>query len=61
MEIVREEGVGGLFAGVSASALRHGIYSTTRLGLYEVMKQKGSEEEQRRQAAADKEDHDQVR
>ena len=45
LEIVKKEGVFSLFSGVSASALRHAIYSTTRLGLYEVMKQKWSDED----------------
>ncbi|KAI8928184.1 mitochondrial carrier domain-containing protein [Entophlyctis helioformis] len=36
--VVREEGVGGLYKGISASLLREGTYSTIRIGLYEPFK-----------------------
>ncbi|KAI5076102.1 hypothetical protein GOP47_0008167 [Adiantum capillus-veneris] len=39
-EIVRTEGVKALFSGVSATVLRQCLYSTTRMGLYEVLKQR---------------------
>ncbi|KAH7427291.1 hypothetical protein KP509_10G037900 [Ceratopteris richardii] len=45
LEIVQKEGPLGLFSGVSASALRHAVYSTTRLGLYEVLKQHMTDED----------------
>jgi solute carrier family 25 oxoglutarate transporter 11 len=38
--IVRADGVRGLYAGVSATVLRQCLYSTTRMGLYEVLKEK---------------------
>lgn len=47
LKIVQKEGALALFSGVSASALRHAVYSTTRLGLYEVLKQHWSDEEGR--------------
>eukprot|EP00004_Rigifila_ramosa_P016336 TRINITY_DN3869_c0_g1_i1.p1 TRINITY_DN3869_c0_g1~~TRINITY_DN3869_c0_g1_i1.p1 ORF type:complete len:301 (-),score=49.99 TRINITY_DN3869_c0_g1_i1:29-931(-) len=36
--IVRAEGVGGLYRGLSPSLLREGSYSTIRMGLYEPVK-----------------------
>eukprot|EP00795_Rhopilema_esculentum_P009542 gene9542-17288_t len=39
IRIVQEEGVRGLYKGVYASALREGVYSTIRLGLYEPFKE----------------------
>eukprot|EP00250_Pteridium_aquilinum_P021693 c25197_g1_i1 orf=48-1022(-) len=48
--IVRAEGAHALFSGISATMLRQGLYSTTRMGLYEVLKErwssKGTAEEQ---------------
>ncbi|KAI5063128.1 hypothetical protein GOP47_0021675 [Adiantum capillus-veneris] len=41
--IVQQEGVFGLFSGVSATLLRQATYSTTRMGLYEIMKTKWQE------------------
>merc|ERR1712110_432194 len=38
--IVQEEGVAALFSGVSATVLRQTLYSTTRMGLYDILKQK---------------------
>lgn len=40
VRIVRQEGVAALFSGVSATVLRQALYSTTRMGLYDVMKKK---------------------
>lgn len=38
VHIVRNEGIRGLYSGLSASLLRQLTYSTTRFGLYEAMK-----------------------
>lgn len=38
IKIVQKEGMGALFCGVSASALRQALYSSTRMGLYEILK-----------------------
>ncbi|KAI6699503.1 hypothetical protein NL676_013827 [Syzygium grande] len=38
--ILRQEGVAALFSGVSATVLRQTLYSTTRMGLYDILKQK---------------------
>ncbi|KAI6687870.1 hypothetical protein NL676_024698 [Syzygium grande] len=43
VRIVRAEGVAALFSGVSATVLRQSLYSTTRMGLYEILKQKWSD------------------
>ncbi|MCO5600720.1 hypothetical protein L7F22_054835 [Adiantum nelumboides] len=45
LQIIQKEGALALFSGVSASALRHAVYSTTRLGLYEVLKQQWADED----------------
>ncbi|KAF7829996.1 mitochondrial uncoupling protein 5-like [Senna tora] len=45
-QIVRSEGVAALFSGVSATVLRQTLYSTTRMGLYDVLKQKWTHPEQ---------------
>ena len=37
--IVKQDGVLGLYNGLSASILRQLTYSTTRFGMYEVVKQ----------------------
>ncbi|GAB2273086.1 Mitochondrial uncoupling protein 5 [Dionaea muscipula] len=42
MKIVQQEGAAALFSGVSATVLRQTLYSTTRMGLYDLMKQKWS-------------------
>lgn len=41
--IVRAEGVAALFSGVSATVLRQTLYSTTRMGLYDILKKKWSD------------------
>lgn len=41
IRIVQQEGVSALFSGVSATVLRAALYSTTRMGLYDVIKQNG--------------------
>ncbi|QCE15970.1 solute carrier family 25 [Vigna unguiculata] len=38
VRIVQAEGVAALFSGVSATMLRQTLYSTTRMGLYDVLK-----------------------
>ncbi|KAH7849840.1 hypothetical protein Vadar_023725 [Vaccinium darrowii] len=43
VKIFQTEGVPALFSGVSATVLRQTLYSTTRMGLYEVFKQKWSD------------------
>ncbi|XP_028061608.1 mitochondrial uncoupling protein 5-like isoform X2 [Camellia sinensis] len=40
VKIFQTEGVAALYSGVSATILRQTLYSTTRMGLYEVFKQK---------------------
>lgn len=40
VRIVQSEGIRALFSGVSATVLRQTLYSTTRMGLYDVLKQK---------------------
>ncbi|KAF3447224.1 hypothetical protein FNV43_RR12404 [Rhamnella rubrinervis] len=40
VRIFQTEGVAALFSGVSATVLRQTLYSTTRMGLYDVLKQK---------------------
>nr|USH43029.1 mitochondrial uncoupling protein 5 [Ipomoea batatas] len=43
VRIVQQEGMAALFSGVSATVLRQTLYSTTRMGLYDMMKQKWSD------------------
>lgn len=43
MRIVQQEGVAALFSGVSATVLRQTLYSTTRMGLYDILKKKWSD------------------
>ncbi|KAK6933648.1 Mitochondrial substrate/solute carrier [Dillenia turbinata] len=43
IEIARREGVAALYSGISASILRQAVYSTTCLGLYDVLKKKWSD------------------
>ncbi|EEF48606.1 mitochondrial uncoupling protein 5 [Ricinus communis] len=40
IRIFQTEGVAALFSGVSATVLRQTLYSTTRMGLYDILKQK---------------------
>uniref|UniRef100_A0A6N2MUW7 Uncharacterized protein n=1 Tax=Salix viminalis TaxID=40686 RepID=A0A6N2MUW7_SALVM len=40
IRIIRSEGVAALYSGVSATVLRQTLYSTTRMGLYDILKQK---------------------
>ncbi|XP_051144026.1 mitochondrial uncoupling protein 5-like [Andrographis paniculata] len=40
LRIVQQDGVAALFSGVSATVLRQTLYSTTRMGLYDVMKKR---------------------
>lgn len=41
-QILRAEGPSALFSGVSATVLRQTLYSTTRMGLYDILKKKWS-------------------
>ncbi|KAI3508878.1 hypothetical protein L1887_23898 [Cichorium endivia] len=43
VKIFRTEGVAALFSGVSATVLRQTLYSTTRMGLYEIFREKWSD------------------
>ncbi|KAF2920130.1 mitochondrial uncoupling protein 5 [Oryza sativa Japonica Group] len=43
-QILRAEGAAGLFSGVSATMLRQTLYSTTRMGLYDILKKKWTQE-----------------
>lgn len=43
IKIIQQEGAAALFSGVSATVLRQTLYSTTRMGLYDVLKQKWSD------------------
>jgi solute carrier family 25 oxoglutarate transporter 11 len=43
IRVVQTEGVSALFSGVSATMLRQVLYSTTRMGLYEILKEKWRE------------------
>ncbi|CAH9070210.1 unnamed protein product [Cuscuta epithymum] len=43
VRIVQQEGVAALFSGVSATVLRQTLYSTTRMGLYDMLKRKWSD------------------
>ena len=40
VQIVKTDGAAALFSGVSATVLRQTLYSTTRMGLYEILKTK---------------------
>jgi len=42
--ILRTEGAAGLFSGVSATMLRQTLYSTTRMGLYDILKTRWTKE-----------------
>ncbi|XP_074304748.1 mitochondrial uncoupling protein 5-like [Silene latifolia] len=43
VKIVRQEGIAALYSGVSATVLRQTLYSTTRMGLYDILKTKWSD------------------
>ncbi|GAU23337.1 hypothetical protein TSUD_237910 [Trifolium subterraneum] len=43
VRLVQQEGVKALFSGVSATVLRQTLYSTTRMGLYDILKNKWTE------------------
>ncbi|XP_022949614.1 mitochondrial uncoupling protein 5-like [Cucurbita moschata] len=45
VRIVQQEGVAALFSGVSATVLRQTLYSTTRMGLYDMLKQKWTDQD----------------
>ncbi|KAJ0233405.1 Mitochondrial uncoupling protein 5 [Hirschfeldia incana] len=45
--IVTQEGTRALFSGVSATVLRQTLYSTTRMGLYDILKTKWTDPETR--------------
>ncbi|KAL1569679.1 Mitochondrial uncoupling protein 5 [Salvia divinorum] len=40
LRIIQQDGAAALFSGVSATVLRQTLYSTTRMGLYEILKNK---------------------
>lgn len=40
VRIVQQEGVAALFSGISATVLRQTLYSTTRMGIYDMLKTK---------------------
>ncbi|KFK32807.1 hypothetical protein AALP_AA6G290600 [Arabis alpina] len=44
-QIIRKEGMRALFSGVSATVLRQTLYSTTRMGLYDILKTKWTDPE----------------
>ncbi|XWS41645.1 hypothetical protein CRYUN_Cryun17cG0100000 [Craigia yunnanensis] len=45
IRIFQTEGVAALYSGVSATVLRQTLYSTTRMGLYDILKQKWTNKE----------------
>ncbi|KAL3584312.1 hypothetical protein D5086_015373 [Populus alba] len=45
LRIIQSEGANALFSGVSATILRQTLYSTTRMGLYDVLKHKWTDSE----------------
>ncbi|GMI86606.1 dicarboxylate carrier 2, PLANT UNCOUPLING MITOCHONDRIAL PROTEIN 4 [Hibiscus trionum] len=45
IRIFKTEGVAALFSGVSATMLRQTLYSTTRMGIYDILKHKWSDKE----------------
>ncbi|WJX56608.1 hypothetical protein P8452_42253 [Trifolium repens] len=45
VRLVQQEGVKALFSGVSATMLRQTLYSTTRMGLYDILKNKWTDSE----------------
>ncbi|KAL0461416.1 UNVERIFIED_CONTAM: Mitochondrial uncoupling protein 5 [Sesamum latifolium] len=40
IQIIQQDGAAALFSGVSATVLRQTLYSTTRMGLYDILKKK---------------------
>lgn len=40
LRIIQQDGAAALFSGVSATVLRQTLYSTTRMGLYDILKHK---------------------
>ncbi|XP_044469590.1 mitochondrial uncoupling protein 5-like [Mangifera indica] len=54
IRLVQKEGVAALFSGVSATILRQTLYSTTRMGLYDILKQKWADPETRNMPLASK-------
>ncbi|XP_050371399.1 mitochondrial uncoupling protein 5-like [Argentina anserina] len=45
VKILQQEGVAAMFSGVSATMLRQCLYSTTRMGLYDILKKKWTDPE----------------
>ncbi|KAK1554132.1 hypothetical protein Q3G72_008252 [Acer saccharum] len=45
IRIIKTEGVAALYSGVSATVLRQTLYSTTRMGLYDILKQKWTDKD----------------
>ncbi|XP_050209355.1 mitochondrial uncoupling protein 5-like [Mercurialis annua] len=45
VRIIQSEGVSALYSGVSATILRQTLYSTTRMGLYDILKQKWTDQD----------------
>lgn len=45
VRIIQSEGAAALFTGVSATILRQTLYSTTRMGLYDVLKHKWTDQD----------------
>ncbi|XWS54545.1 hypothetical protein CRYUN_Cryun10bG0098200 [Craigia yunnanensis] len=45
VRIIQSEGVAAFFSGVSATILRQTLYSTTRMGLYDILKNKWTDKE----------------
>lgn len=45
VRIIQSEGVAALFSGVSATILRQTLYSTTRMGLYDILKNNWTDKE----------------
>ncbi|KAJ9159177.1 hypothetical protein P3X46_024699 [Hevea brasiliensis] len=45
VRIIQSEGVAALFSGVSATILRQTLYSTTRMGLYDILKHKWTDQD----------------
>ncbi|KAF2320525.1 hypothetical protein GH714_027998 [Hevea brasiliensis] len=43
--IIQSEGMAALFSGVSATILRQTLYSTTRMGLYDILKHKWTDQD----------------
>ncbi|KAL7595392.1 mitochondrial uncoupling protein 5 [Lactuca sativa] len=44
VKIFQTEGVAALFSGISATVLRQTLYSTTRMGLYEIFREKWTDQ-----------------